>query len=95
MPSGYDLSALPFLRERDVAIIGSDWTHDVGSVPGLVYPSHRFAIVALGMTLLDALDLEALAVHAAQTNRWTFLLTVAPASATNGTGAPINPIAIF
>jgi kynurenine formamidase len=95
VPSGYDLSFLPFLKERDVAVIGSDWTHDVGTVVGVQYPVHRFAIVALGMTLLDNVDLEQLAETAASLNRWDFLLAVAPTNAVNGTGAPVNPLAIF
>ena len=95
VPSGYDLSFLPFFKDRDVAVIGSDWTHDVGTVVGVQYPVHRFTIVALGMTLLDNVDLEALAERAAAMNRWDFLLTVAPANALNGTGAPVNPIAVF
>ena len=94
-PSGYDLSFVPFLQERDVAIIGSDWTQDVGTVAGVLYAVHEFAIVALGMSVLDNLDLEELAARAAELNRWEFLLVVAPATASNGTGAPINPVAMF
>jgi hypothetical protein len=45
--------------------------------------------------LLDNADLEALAEHAAAQKRWTFLLAAAPMSAANGTGAPVNPDAIF
>ena len=94
-PSGYDLSLMPFLKARDVAVIGSDWTQDVGIVDGISFPVHRFAIVALGIHILDNLDLEALATKAADVNRWEFLLFAAPASAQNGTGAPINPLAVF
>jgi kynurenine formamidase len=94
-PSGYDLSAVPFFKERDIAIIGSDWTHDVGTVEGVIYPVHRFAIVALGMTLLDALDLEELSARAAALNRWEFLLAVEPTNATNATGSPVNPLVMF
>ncbi len=36
-----------------------------------------------------------LAAKAAELNRWEFLLTVAPASARNGTGGAVNPVAIF
>ncbi len=94
-PSGFDLSAVPFFKDRDVAIIGSDWTQDVGTVQGALYAVHRFSIVALGMTLLDNLDLEGLAARAADMNRWEFLLMASPASASNGTGAPISPVAVF
>jgi kynurenine formamidase len=95
VPSGYDLSFVPFFKERDVAVIGSDWTQDVGTIVGVQYPVHHFAIVALGMTLLDDLALDELAAKAAALNRWEFLLTVAPTNALNGTGAPVNPLAVF
>jgi kynurenine formamidase len=94
-PSGFDLSAVPLFKERDVAIIGSDWTHDVGIVAGAQFAVHRFAIVALGITLFDNVDLEALAAHAAAQKQWAFMLIATPTSAVNGTGAPLNPVAIF
>ncbi len=93
--SGFDASFVPLLKERDVALLGSDGAQDVGTVAGFQFPVHRFAIVALGMSLLDNLDLEAVAETAARLKRWEFLLTVSPANAANGSGAPVNPIAIF
>jgi kynurenine formamidase len=93
--AGYDASVIPFLKERDVAIIASDAVQDVGDFPGAQLPIHRFGLVALGANLMDNLDLEALATTAAQLNRWEFMLVIAPTPKPNGTGSPINPIAIF
>ncbi len=95
--SGWDASVIPFLAERDIALLGADSVHEApDSVPGLrVNPIHRFAIVARGMNLLDNIDLDAAAETAARLNRWEFVLVVAPLRVPGGTGSPVNPIAIF
>ncbi len=94
--SGFDGSVIPFLKERDVALIGSDGVQDVGPYPpGVNLPIHRFAIVALGAHLIDNMDLEAVADTAARLNRWEFLFTASPIPVMNGTGSIINPIAVF
>ena len=95
--AGWDASVIPFLAERDVALLGADSVHEApNSVPGLrVNPIHRFAIVSRGMNLLDNIDLDAAAETAARLNRWEFMLVVAPLRVPGGTGSPVNPIAIF
>ncbi len=95
--SGWDASVIPFIAERDIALLGADSVHEApDSVPGLGFnPIHRFAIVARGMNLLDNLDLEDVAEVAAGLNRWEFMLVVAPLRVPGGTGSPVNPIAIF
>lgn len=95
--SGWDASVMPFMAERDIALLGADSVHEApDSVPGLGFnPIHRFAIVARGMNLLDNLDLEAAAETAAQLNRWEFMLVIAPLRVPGGTGSPVNPLAIF
>ena len=95
--SGWDASVIPFLAERDVALMGADSVHEAPeSVPGLGFnPIHRFAIVSRGMNLLDNLDLDGAAETAARLNRWEFMIVVAPLRVRGGTGSPVNPIAIF
>jgi kynurenine formamidase len=93
--SGVDASAAPFFKDRDVAIIGSDAIHDVGTLPGFPLPIHIFAIAGLGVNLFDNLDLEPLAETAAREKRWEFMLIAAPTPVPNGSGSPINPIAVF
>lgn len=92
---GYDPSLAPFLKARDIALLGSDIAQEGGSVPGVSIPIHRFALVALGVHLFDNLDLEALARTAAAQKRWEFLVTAAPLPVPNGAGAAVNPIAVF
>ena len=86
-----------FVAERDIALLGAESVHKApDAVPGLrVNPIHRFAIVACGMNLLDNLDLEAAAETAASLNRWKVMLVVAPSRVPDGTGSPVNSIAII
>ena len=92
--AGLDVSVIPWLKQRDVAIMGSDHPQDVtpASIPGAL---HDFVLVYLGMHLFDNLDLEALGEAAAARNRWEFLLTASPLPIPGGTGSPLNPIATF
>jgi len=92
--AGLDPSVIPWLKKRDIAILGSDHPQYVAPSPirGAV---HDFALLYLGIHLLDNCDLEALADAAAARKRWEFLLTAAPLAIRGGTGSPINPIATF
>jgi kynurenine formamidase len=87
----------PWLRERGVAMIGTDTHNDVHPAP---YPSmgnsfHVVCLVAMGLWLIDNANLEDLARTAARLNRWEFLLTIAPLRLKGVTGSPVNPIAVF
>jgi len=97
LAAGLDASCLPWLRERDVATLGSDGVSDVlpSRVDGVGMPIHTVVIVAMGVHLLDNLDLDALATACAEEARWEFLFTVAPLVLRRGTASPVNPIAVF
>jgi kynurenine formamidase len=97
MGAGLHGSVLPWIKMRDVAMLGSDTVNDVlpSGVGGVFEPIHQVAIVAMGMPLFDNLDLEAVAEEAARRGRWTFLLTTAPLAVETGTGSPLNPLAVF
>jgi len=92
--AGLDPSVIPWLKKRDIAIMGSDHPQYVApaKLRGAV---HDFALLYLGIHLFDNCDLEALADAAAARKRWEFLLTAAPLAIRGGTGSPINPIATF
>ena len=92
--AGLDPSVIPWLKQRDIAIVGSDHPQYV-SPSNLRGAAHDFALVYLGVHLFDNCDLEALADAAAARNRWEFLLTAAPLPIRGGTGSPLNPIATF
>jgi kynurenine formamidase len=92
--AGLDPSVIPWLKARDVAIMGSDHPQYV-SPSAITAAAHDFALIYLGLHLLDNCDLEALGDAAAARKRWDFLLTMAPIPVVGGTGSPINPIATF
>jgi kynurenine formamidase len=94
---GLHASAVPWLKSRDVALLGSDYTSDVlpSGVEGVTLPVHQLTLVAMGLQLFDNLDLEAVAEEAAKRRQWTFLLTAAPLAVDGATGSPLNPLAVF
>jgi hypothetical protein len=87
----------PWLKKRDIAVLGSDLATDVmpSGVDGVAMPVHQVAIVAMGVPILDNCDLEGLSKLAAKLKRWEFQLTVAPLTVEGGTGSPVNPVAAF
>jgi kynurenine formamidase len=94
---GLYASCTKWLRERGVAILGSDVVQDVrpSRVEGVNQPIHQIGLMAMGMPLIDNADLEALAEAAAQRKRWTYLFTMNPLRVPGATGGPVNPIATF
>lgn len=95
--AGLHASCLPWLKRRDVAIVGSDLALDVlpSQVTGFEMPVHWVVVIAMGMPILDNCDFQALSEAAASRKRFEFLLTVSPLAVGGGTGSPVNPIAAF
>lgn len=95
--AGLDASCLPWLHERGIAILGSDGAND--ALPRTVgaerVPVHVGAIVYMGMPLLDNAALDPLVAACRERSRWDFFTVLAPLAVSEGTGSPINPIAIF
>jgi len=86
-----------WLHERGVAVFGDEGGTDTAptAVEGINSPMHVLALVAMGLPLIENLDLEELAVEAAAQERWTFMFVLAPLHVRGATGSPANPIAIF
>lgn len=95
--SGLTASALPWLRERDVAVLMTDTGTDALPSPyaRLSAPVHSVAIVAIGLWIVDNCLLDALAEACAEARRWSFLLMLAPLALKRCTGSPVNPIAVL
>jgi kynurenine formamidase len=95
--AGVHASVAPWFKARGVAFAGSDAALDVtpSLVEGNNLPVHTLFINAMGISLLDNQDLEALSATAAKLNRWEFMLTIAPLPVTGGTGFPLNALATF
>ena len=97
--AGFDVTVAPWFKARDVALAGGDVTVEIHTDPpvveGQTTPLHTILIAGLGMPIIDDLDPEALAEMCARLRRWEFMLVVGPLRVPNGTGSPVNPIAIF
>ncbi|HET7018330.1 MAG TPA: cyclase family protein [Streptosporangiaceae bacterium] len=94
---GLHPTVLPLLAERQIAVLGSDSNNDTASpqARGADFPVHVLAIRALGLHLLDYLQFETLLPLCEKHRQWSFLCVIAPLKLPNGTGSPINPIAIL
>jgi kynurenine formamidase len=94
---GLHASCAPWLHERQVAALGSDSAQDLfpSGYPALRAPLHQVGIVAMGLCLIDNCDLEALSATCRQLGRSQFLLSIGALRIENGTGSPVNPIAVF
>jgi kynurenine formamidase len=101
--AGLDASVIPWLRQRDVALLGSESALSVAPNPPTAQitnpddylPVHNFVLVALGMPVFDNCQLDALSEVALAHRRWEFLLTATPLPLVKGTGSPINPMGVF
>ena len=95
--AGFDNSILPWLKQRDVALIVWETAGYSPQPAGDLFRNavHNFVQAILGIHVLDRADLEALSEAAASRNRWEFMLSVSPLALPNATGAPVNPIAMF
>jgi kynurenine formamidase len=95
--AGLDNSILPWLKQRDIALVVWETAAYTPQPPGDLFRNavHNFVQAILGIHVLDRADLEALSEAAASRNRWEFMLTVNPLALPNATGSPVNPIATF
>ncbi len=97
--AGVSAASLPWLRERDIAMLGSDAIQDV--VPSgysdrdLLMPVHLVTLVAMGLWLTDNMALEPLARACEERQRWEFLFSMAPWKVVGVTSSPVNPVAVF
>ena len=93
--SGYHVACMPWIRERGVALLGSDVVNDMSDrpYPKTRLPVHEIALVAMGLRLIDNAHLERLAEACAERSRWEFCFTLNPLRLERGTGSPVNPIA--
>ncbi|TRO68831.1 MULTISPECIES: cyclase family protein [unclassified Streptomyces] len=95
--AGLHPTALEFLADRKVAVLGSDGNNDTApsAVADVAFPVHVLAMHAMGVHLMDYLQFEQLAPACADAGRWSFLCVVAPLRLTAATGSPVNPIAVL
>lgn len=94
---GLQAACLPWVQERQVAVVASDVAVDLApdGYDGLGKPFHTVGMWAMGLWLLDNCGLEDLSAHCAQTGRYAFMAVLAPIRVQGGTGSPTNPLALF
>ena len=56
---------------------------------------HAIGIVAMGLWLIDNLDLETLSAACARLGRYEFCFMLSAMLMQGATGAPVNPLALF
>jgi kynurenine formamidase len=97
LSAGLHVDCMPLLAERGISLLGGDGDSDVrpSPTPGIHSPIHILAITAMGLPLLDNLDLEELGAACAEEDRYQFMFVVAPLNIPRGTGSPVNPLAVF
>lgn len=85
-----------FLWNRRIALVGAD-NPAVEDAPGSREAGslHRRLLPALGLSLLELLRLDELAVACKSAGRWQFLLTIAPLPIRGAVSSPANAIAVL
>lgn len=96
---GLSAACLPWLRQRDISMIGGDQINDVipsgYDDPDLRAPIHSGALIMIGLWLLDNARLGDLAKACRTRSRWEFLFTMLPWRMVGVTSSPVNPVATF
>ncbi|MDO8750633.1 MAG: cyclase family protein [Dehalococcoidia bacterium] len=97
---GLDAACMPWLHQRQVAIICADSATDTsptgyGKDIFSETPVHDVGLTAMGLWLVDNGDYETLAEVCIRENRWEFQFVMSTLRWNNATGSPVNPIAIF
>jgi kynurenine formamidase len=95
--AGLHASVLPWLHQRDIAILGGDSVPDAqpSGVQGWPRPIHDILIPIMGTPLVDNGYYEDLAKEAAQRTRWEFMVSWAVLRIPGGTASPFTALATF
>jgi kynurenine formamidase len=95
--AGLDVDCLPWLHERQVAMLACEGVHDIlpARYDDIATPVHVLALVGMGLWLIDNVSADELARACVGERSWQFLFVLSPISLKNSTGVPVNPLAIF
>lgn len=95
--AGLHPTAMEFVADHKIAVLGSDSNNDTAPsvAQGVDFPVHVLALNAMGVYLLDYLQFADLVPLCEETGRWSFCCVIAPLRLPQGTGSPVNPIAIL
>jgi kynurenine formamidase len=93
----YSRELVEWFQDREIPNLVTDTiANEVTNEPesGVLLPLHSALMRNLGVVLTEIAWLDDLADACTADNRWSFLYAAAPLKVVNGTGAPVNPIAI-
>jgi kynurenine formamidase len=95
--AGLEPACVQWIRDHDIAVLGGDGVHDPlpNAENGWPIPIHMCCLVAMGVPLLDNLDLSRLSAACRDEEKWDFVFTIAPLQIEAATGSPINPVALL
>jgi kynurenine formamidase len=94
---GLTMATAPWLRSHDVAAVATDTLPlEVfpGEEEGTFLPVHLLHLVEMGLTQGQNWVLDELADDCAEDGVYSFFLDASPLPFTDGTGSPLNPVAI-
>lgn len=88
--------AVAWLHARDVAVFSGDCIERLPSgYPRVPLPLHQIGLVAMGLMILDATDVELLRELCADERRNDFLFIASPLRIAGGSGSAVNPLVVF
>jgi kynurenine formamidase len=95
--AGWHASCMPILHDLGVALIGADTAQDVipSGYDSVRIPVHSIGLVAMGLYMIDNMNLEGLADTCLALGRDTFELVLTTLPFIGATGSPVNPLAVF
>ncbi|MBI3263883.1 MAG: cyclase family protein [Acidobacteria bacterium] len=95
--AGLHASVLPWLKQRDIALLGGDAVPDAqpSGVEGWPRPIHDILIPIMGTPLVDNGYYEDLAQAAARLKRWEFMVSWTIMRIPGGTATPFMALATF
>jgi kynurenine formamidase len=88
--------AVLWLHERQVAVFSGDCIERLPSgYPRVPLPLHQIGLVAMGLMILDATDVESLRELCREEGRNDFVFVASPLRLPGGSGSPVNPLVVF
>ena len=95
--AGLHASVLPWLKSRDISVMGGDSVPDVqpSGVEGWGRPIHDILLPVMGTPLVDNGYYEDLAREAARLKRWEFMVSWSLMRIPGGTATPFTALATF
>jgi kynurenine formamidase len=94
---GLSLDCARWVHDERISLLVSDAGLDspASAVENVATPWHVLALTRMGVSLVDAADLEELARLCAETGRYSFLAVVSVLPLAQATASPVNPLAVL